>query len=457
MNNKKSIDRLFREKFRDFEPSPPDYVWENIQEKMQGKKKRKVLPLWWWSGGIAAGLALFLGLRLLLSPAANPGVTRQDALPASPEVEMPVSAAGTSVTATEEKSTPDNTTGSGSQAEQNTSVARPPVIFAEAKNTGNTTVASAATTGVVKPHFNKQKQKPASGHHPQVQQPSVEYARLAGIESAEDTGNFTGTPLASSVETQEEYSGEKLDITAMEIAGDTPAEESRWAVSGYMAPAYMDFYNKDLSNIDPRFNGNPKHGVVMPSYGMSVQYKMNDQLHLELSLQETDYAFVTEDIYVTPSGRTPQYSGIISDEDEVLAVSPSPRDNPDDDFNVIEEYEKGSIVQSFSYLEIPLSGTYRLYGDSSKLSAIGGVSTLILHQNDVYVQTREFSDKIGRSALNNLNFSAHIGLEYSRPLYRGIDMYVRPVVKFHGHTFKRVYSFNNPYAVGLYTGLNYRF
>ena len=58
MNEKKNIDRLFQEKFKDFEVSPPDFVWENIQEALQEKKKRRVVPLWIRLSGVAAVLAI---------------------------------------------------------------------------------------------------------------------------------------------------------------------------------------------------------------------------------------------------------------------------------------------------------------------------------------------------------------------------------------------------------------
>ncbi|CAM3627884.1 hypothetical protein FSS13T_11300 [Flavobacterium saliperosum S13] len=47
MSEKNNIDRLFQEKFKDFEVAPSDKVWENIQLKMNTKeKKTNLLPFW---------------------------------------------------------------------------------------------------------------------------------------------------------------------------------------------------------------------------------------------------------------------------------------------------------------------------------------------------------------------------------------------------------------------------
>ncbi|RWX00018.1 outer membrane beta-barrel protein [Flavobacterium cerinum] len=58
MNERKNIDRLFQEKFKDFEVAPPEFVWENIREVLEEKKKRRVIPIWIRLSGVAAVLLI---------------------------------------------------------------------------------------------------------------------------------------------------------------------------------------------------------------------------------------------------------------------------------------------------------------------------------------------------------------------------------------------------------------
>ena len=70
IENKKDIERLFQEKFKDFEATPPLESWANIEERLnQKKKKRRVIPFWFKTSGIAA--TLILGVFLFMNKKDN--------------------------------------------------------------------------------------------------------------------------------------------------------------------------------------------------------------------------------------------------------------------------------------------------------------------------------------------------------------------------------------------------
>ncbi len=66
MSDKKNIDRLFQEKFKDFEVIPDEIVWEKIKAHQNKNKKRVFLiPFWYRVAGVAALIALILGISSL--------------------------------------------------------------------------------------------------------------------------------------------------------------------------------------------------------------------------------------------------------------------------------------------------------------------------------------------------------------------------------------------------------
>lgn len=83
MSDKKNIERLFQEKFKDFEVAPPQRVWDNIEAELHKKKKRRVIPIWFRLSGVAALLLIgaLIGYGILNnSPENNPnkGVVNQE-------------------------------------------------------------------------------------------------------------------------------------------------------------------------------------------------------------------------------------------------------------------------------------------------------------------------------------------------------------------------------------------
>ncbi|MFM9989450.1 hypothetical protein [Flavobacterium sp.] len=61
MSERKNIERLFQEKFKDFEATPSSQVWENISTQLEKKEnKKRVIPFWFnlKAAGIAAALVV---------------------------------------------------------------------------------------------------------------------------------------------------------------------------------------------------------------------------------------------------------------------------------------------------------------------------------------------------------------------------------------------------------------
>lgn len=66
MSDQKNIDKLFREKFKDFEAAPNPKIWDAISSELDGeqKKKRRIIPLYYSIGAIAAILLLFVTIGI---------------------------------------------------------------------------------------------------------------------------------------------------------------------------------------------------------------------------------------------------------------------------------------------------------------------------------------------------------------------------------------------------------
>jgi len=67
MGDKKNIDRLFQERFKNFEAVPNDVMWSAIQSELdKSNPNKKRIPLWVMFSGVAAVLLLFIGFSVSL-------------------------------------------------------------------------------------------------------------------------------------------------------------------------------------------------------------------------------------------------------------------------------------------------------------------------------------------------------------------------------------------------------
>lgn len=94
MSKKKHIDELFKEQLQNFEAAPSPEVWNAIQAKMKKEKEdRKVIPLWWKLGGVAALLVLLLALNFVFQPFGEkdtPVIVTEDTDPLKEDTTSPI-------------------------------------------------------------------------------------------------------------------------------------------------------------------------------------------------------------------------------------------------------------------------------------------------------------------------------------------------------------------------------
>ncbi|MEL6305667.1 MAG: hypothetical protein AAFQ20_12870 [Bacteroidota bacterium] len=67
---KKNLEQLYRDSFKDYSEVPDPMVWQNIEATLDNRKeKKRVIPIWWRLGGVAALLAIMF---YVFNPFGNP-------------------------------------------------------------------------------------------------------------------------------------------------------------------------------------------------------------------------------------------------------------------------------------------------------------------------------------------------------------------------------------------------
>ena len=428
MKEKKYIDRLYQEKFRDFEATPRDAVWQSIAAKLREEEKKPVaVPLWSRLAGVAAILAflLLIGDWLLPKQSGSALVNEETQSPASPEVQdMP------------------NTQLSIVPVDVETEAE--PIAQAEAKDSPG----QISGTPIV---------------------PEQRIAEVSAVEIASRNAIFgsyspiTGGEFSKQEEIipqqKEELFPEIFQEEETEIAATTP--KNGFEISTHAAPIY--YGNMGRGNfIDPRFNNNSSEGEVTYSYGIKIAYNLNEKFKIRSGVNKVNMSYNTGGVaFQAVAGTSPVKN--ISLQSGTTATSTvggkttgrTPTGNTNR--NNVGFIRPGELNQKTGYYEIPVELEYNLFAHKFELNLIGGASTLFLSENEIFLNSETVSVEGRANNLNNISFSTNIGLGLDYNLSDKFKLNLEPMLKYQLNTFENSTSDTRPYYFGIYSGFSYKF
>lgn len=472
-----NIDQAFKDRLKDYQEPPDERVWESIAASLDEKKsKRRVIPIWWRLGGIAAALALLLYLFLPLDKAVTPEqvtdveqpeVIEHPATPGNNELIVPEN--GEDALAkeeTEDTGQEENASQKGAQKQENR------IILAATEPDGKT-----KNDQVQEAVFQKDIEKNLV-----LEQGDKLDNRLAENQTIPE--NVTEEPamdddkiivtenVAEVTEEEQELpqdNGQKKSIfDALEEQEEEVLVENnsnRWSVGPMVAPVYFNTLGEG-SPIHSNFVSNNKSGNVNLSYGVSVSYQVSKKLSLRSGVHRVDYGYDTDEIEFS-SSLTASTSALIDNIDydansRTLVVesqaSRAVNQNDAAEVNAQSPAREGRMVQDFGYLEIPVELQYTLVDRKLGVNLIGGVSSLFLTENSVTLQSNNTSTSMGEANnINEVNFSTNFGLGVYYRLTPGMRLNLEPMFKYQLNTFSDTAGNFQPFSIGVYSGLSFRF
>ena len=263
MREKKYIDRIYQEKFKDFEATPREEVWKSISAKLQEDKKRRpvITPFWSRMAGIAAILTLILLIGDWIFPVqSSPRVVdreRQESVKndlfdttfrteiASEETQIPKES-NSAVSKKGKKQRPLKL----QKTSELTSAEIHPTPSAEAKAEEKQPIASSQT--------NLKRPK----------QPTINKKSLF-----------------------EELAKQKNEVAVVNSGGN-------FEVSTHAAPIYYGNFGNG-SFLDPKFNNNSSQSEITYSYGINIAYAISDKIKIRSGVSKVNMSYNTNGISYT--------------------------------------------------------------------------------------------------------------------------------------------------------------
>ncbi|MCB0471503.1 MAG: hypothetical protein KDC56_00430 [Flavobacteriaceae bacterium] len=453
MTEKKNIDRLFQEKFKDYEVKPDPVVWQNIERKLNRNRRKKVLPLWWRFAGVAAVLLLMMTISYRYF---TPG--KSDIDPQEKQQQIIVD---------DHQNATDNP---NNQVEIGTNTDIDPVD--SDRNPGSKTADQKNPVAKqTNSHLSPEPDPVIAEETRSDNAIAAEQSHIADKPGKTNPVEIHENELKASEAIPEETliatSDEKKDIEE-ELKNKSEEEiklldktDKKWSVGSVISPIY---YNS-LSNgspVDAALAGNTKNSLNTLAYGVKVDYQLSDRITLQSGIHNIAMGYRTDNVAVIITSKvfSNTNSNINSNFDgaQVSTVSTAQYYLDETSASRSSADLSGSMDQTLGYVEIPMEVKYNLLDRKLGINFIGGVSSYILYENNITMNTFSKKQNIGEASnINTLNFSGNLGLDFDYDLSKNIYINVSPMFKYQFNTYSKGSGGFKPYLFGVYTGLNFRF
>ena len=473
MKQKKNIDQLFNERFANHQADPPSHVWDKVQARLEKDKKDRVIAIWWKAAGVAASLALIFSLAGLLDTSQSKSIVEQqpevknNSTPSTqidkaveinlrqdkPRVAASNKAAQNNAIKPQVKSS-DNT---GSKNKPN--VLKTPenavVKLVVKKNAG--VLSKNLGVAVVKPNNSPVISENKEIINTEVVVPTASSTVIASEEkiSPEEAEKQS---IYDAIEEQKQLESKEA------VANNTNPQENLWEIAPNIAPVYYNTLSQG-SSIDASFADNSQSGDVNISYGIGVRYALSDRLKIRSGISNVALSYSTAGIElgdgpVSLALKNIDYAseGIVVIAQDLGTFSSQNQDGTFGDITPKSTNGEAFINQNISYYEVPLELSYTLFDSAFGLDVIGGVSTLLLGNNEVSVTAGSYNEVLGSANnLSSLSFATNIGLGLHYKMSSKFRLNVEPMFKYQLNPYTDSSVSFKPYYLGVYTGLSFKF
>ena len=442
MDDYKDIDRLFQEKLENFETAPSPEIWEAIESKLQKKKKKRIVPFWWYSG--IAGV-LIIGMLFFYNKNKKEPIRTFDDVPVI----------------VEEKKEEQKEINFKDIPQIDKDTIQTELVY---KETNNLEILENK-----KRRRNKKQLKPLNENTVIVlAKEKVSKDSKKGLLSDEKIAlkkifskkeNEELIAKTDSVFKKEKKKDFLAEVSKLDSIKEEKEIGKKWSVIPTIAILNSNSFSK-TSPLDKSFSSNT-NGDNSVAYGVRINYKLNNKWSLQTGFFKRNLDFSTNNLSVISNVSGSNLKNLnYNTEVSFILVNNNALSNDSVVLNEANITAKNvNLKQTFGYIEIPIEVKYTLI-EKQKFNTklVSGFSTLFLNNNSILLETNNESNSIGRATnLNSINFSGNFGIDFNYSLNRKLNLNITPMFKVQINTFSNEANGFQPYTIGIYSGLSYKF
>jgi hypothetical protein len=441
-----NIDLVFRNGLKDFEVLPPPEVWDNVRPAIKVKPRPFIYIR------AAAMIALLLTISFLayrwsreISAAYDNQVISFDVKSASPIL--------------------------------NPGVSIPALIPRKVKNQVNksqkTFIADIPENAILTKNENGSSPESVNESVPVPVTNNLSLGRAfsrTGMTLADMTAkNYKSFETEPVVSIERLYVGEEYTTKNVE----------RWSIAAMASPTYYSSITSGNNELSKQIAASER-SLLSYSGGVAVSYKLNKRFSIQTGLYYSSFGQEVDGInsfggfqkYDVTKGdynfRVLTTSGTVNTDNTdvfLLATGPGERiltaytNDVFDPKKANLNYLSNTLLQNFSFLELPVVLRYKIVDKTININLIGGISYNMLVNNSAYAMADGGKYLIGKTeGFNLLTLSSSLGMGLGYNFSNKLSLNLEPTFRYYLNPFNDVTgSTNHPYSFGIFSGVSYKF
>lgn len=440
----KKLDDLFQQELKNLAVKPNEKVWTTIEAKLK-KKKRKVIPFWWFYGAVAAVFVL----GFFLFPFSSDENTLENNFQQNTMEEI--------ITSTP-KNSPKNTTDVNQKIDslQFDDNLTDEILIANTKKSPKKDTQNKVKNTVVNTNeiISKNDELSLKKRVQKINltQNSVDVAFVSStLNLSNDIDAFIN----------KKNNAKKLDIndfvSEKEVLKNDESIKEDWSV----APVFGVLKSNSFSNTSPidANLSNSTSGENSFSYGVQVAYKISKRWTIQSGIHMQEMNYSNNNISVISAGRSNLTATSFANQENFVFDKNFAESSALASYSLQSNFSNtGNLSQNFGYIEIPVEIKYN-FTNFKKLETqfVTGFSSLFLNKNTVNLNLENTSRTGEATNLNNLNFSGNLGFDFNYLFNKNWSINVNPMLKVQLNTFSENANGFTPFNMGVYSGIIYRF
>lgn len=273
--------------------------------------------------------------------------------------------------------------------------------------------------------------------------------------------------------------GEVGDVEVMSDVVTMKDKDPRWVLGAMLSPLYSF---RDAEPEALAGTSGQESGMISYATGVQVGYRATRRLAFEsgiiynkmgLSIGAPGIQVFANDmdqVNGAPEMGTPTITAITNSVGNIVSHSgeiyvnnyklnaSSENGWVDQAIAEVNNADQG-IRQHLDYLELPFNLRYTILEGSFKIQVVGGMSTNLLVNNYVTMETASGTTEIGYlTNLRSVNYSGNAGVGFVYHLLEQLSLNVEPRFRYYLNSVNdATLPSTRPFTFGIYTGLNYFF